>query len=569
MSLHDGRNAPVDINVKGFLPFMTRFVYTVSFFLLFSLLPISAVQATSTQYGDTGLFSQPTAQTLNEGNICIGLWTNCADSAVGDTSNSDSAVIVPATITMGLGTFMETYGSYPDLLFNGDEDASGRGFANAGFKFRVFGKRSAPFRLAIDLQGRRSISDDPNLDGLTDYSSRFIASFQLADTFAVHGNAGYVFNDSPAGASYDDQVTLGAGVEYSLATRLRLIGEFSADSEKISGRGESSQITAGIQYYVTPHLTMNLAASVGRSDDQPDWRILLGMSSCQGVGTFNRPVPKLVDPEDLKEKPESKPVKISKIRVLTPLLSNVPISDSPISRLEIPVEDPNEAVWINPADRLNTPTVKPHDISPLSPIGKRANVSGVELPDEPFPTKVSRRFRFPELTYAFNQWDLSAEGRESISLVAEELRREDKFFIVSIEGHTDDVGSEAYNQILSFKRAVAAATHLVLRDGFDPGRIFVKGQGESMPIDDNNTDEGRARNRRVELLILVPEGYEHIKIRKQKNLTGGDNSAQLQNPLIDPLSIEQAIMDKTGAETAKPAGTFSQVNKNKKANGTP
>ena len=184
------------------------------------------------------------------------------------------------------------------------------------------------------------------------------------------------------------------------------------------------------------------------------------------------------------------------------------------------------------------------------------------LPDQPFQAKVLRRFRFPELSFSFNQWDLSAEGRKSISLVAEELRKENRFFILSIEGHTDDVGSATYNQLLSFKRAVAAATHMVLRDGFDAARIFVKGYGESRPIDDNAKDEGRARNRRVELLILVPEGYENIKIDVQEAGVKGDGSAFLQKgPVIDPLAIEQAIMDKTGAETASPTGAFSQVDK--------
>jgi hypothetical protein len=187
------------------------------------------------------------------------------------------------------------------------------------------------------------------------------------------------------------------------------------------------------------------------------------------------------------------------------------------------------------------------------------------LPEQSFPAKVRRLFRFPELTYAFNQWDLSEEGRKSISLVAEELRKENKYFIVSIEGHTDDVGSEAYNKTLSFKRAVAAATHMVLRDGFDPARIFVKGFGESRPIDDNADDEGRARNRRVELLILVPEGYEEIDLETPEDENApasGDSSASLQKgPVIDPLAIEQAIMEKTGAETAQPTGAFSQVDK--------
>ena len=152
---------------------------------------------------------------------------------------------------------------------------------------------------------------------------------------------------------------------------------------------------------------------------------------------------------------------------------------------------------INPSDRLKTPGLQPLGISALSPMGSVTKADKTPLPDSPFPAKIKRRFRFPELTYTFNQWDLSEEGRKSISLVVEELRNDNKLFIVSIEGHTDDVGSDRYNQVLSFKRAVAAATHMVLRDGFDPSRIFVKGYGESRPIDDNAKDEGRERNRRV------------------------------------------------------------------------
>lgn len=559
MSFRDGTNAKFYFDLKGTLRFMSRFYIKLSSAII-GILLVAGLSHASTQYGDTGLISQPTAQTLNEGNICIGLWTNCTDGSSSSAGNNDSSVIVPATITMGLGTFMETYGSYPNLIFNGDEDSSGRGFANAGFKFRVFGKRSAPFRLAVDLQGRRSVSDNPDLDGLTDYVSRVIASWRMANTFGVHANAGYAINDSPAGIPYDDQVILGAGVEYSLATRLKLVAEFSVDSEKVSGQGDSSTITAGLQYYVTPHLTMNLAASIGRSDDQPDWRVLLGMSTCQGIGTFNRPVPKLVSADDIIEDVPLEPIKVSKVKALSPLLSKIEIADSPISHLEVPVS-PNEEVLINPGDRLNTPELNQLETSPIGPMGSLSETDKTILPEQPFNAKVKRRFRFPELTFSFNQWGLSEEGRRSISLVAEELRREKRYFIVSIEGHTDDVGSESYNQILSFRRAVTAATHLVLRDGFDPARIFVKGYGETQPIEDNNSDTGRAKNRRVELLILVPEGYEHIRVKTSRPTYIGDDNAHLKNPLIDPLSIEQAIMDKTGAETAKPAGAFSQLDR--------
>ncbi len=466
---------------------------------------------------------------------------------------------------MGLGTFIEVYGSYPNLLFNGDEGNSDRGSANVGFKFRVYGKRSDNFRLAVDVQGRRSISDDPDFDGLNDYVSRFIATIKK-DSFAIHANAGYAVNDSPDNIDYDDQILLGGGVEYSLATRLRLIGEVSFETEKISGLGEPGEITAGLQYYVTPHLTMNLAGSVGLSDASPDWRILLGMTTCQGVGTYNRPVPKMIEPDNVAEEP-LEPIRVSKIRILTPLIAGGrAVADSPIRHLEVAVKNPNEIIIIDPLDRLQGAGGSSLEVSPIGPMGSLTPAGGGGLPDQPFPAKVRRRFRFPELTYAFNQWTLSEEGRKSISLVAEELRKEKKYFIISIEGHTDDVGSDSYNQTLSFKRAVSAATHIVLRDGFDPARIFVKGYGESLPIDDNSTEAGRARNRRVELLILVPEGYDEIEIEAPGNdvdgsVLGDAESLSQKNSTIDPIVIEQAIMEKTGAETAKPAGAFSQVNK--------
>ena len=107
---------------------------------------------------------------------------------------------------------------------------------------------------------------------------------------------------------------------------------------------------------------------------------------------------------------------------------------------------------------------------------------------------------------------------------------------------------------------------MVLRDGFDPARIFVKGYGESQPIADNTSDEGRTRNRRVEFLILVPEGYENVMLEAPENRTEAEtyskNRDLLQRgPDIDPLAIEQAIIEKTGAETARPVGAFSQVDK--------
>jgi len=243
----------------------------------------------------------------------------------------------------------------------------------------------------------------------------------------------------------------------------------------------------------------------------------------------------------------------------------MPAAQSPVSHLEIPLKDPNQEVLIDPANRLKTPDLSELELSPISAVGTLKPVSSSsKKKKKPFAAKVKRRFRFPDFTYEYNQWDLSVEGREALSLVAEELRNETNYFILSIEGHTDDVGSETYNQELSFKRAVAAATHLVLHDGLDPARIFVKGFGESVPVAGNETEKGRAKNRRVELLILVPEGYEDAEApaRRQGHLlplSGEGNASIMNGAPVDALTIEEAIMDKTGAKTAEPAGTFSHI----------
>lgn len=565
-----------------------------AFFGLLLSVPVVSF-AIPTQFGDTGLISQPTAQTLNEGNICVGIWANCAGDAAGISGVSGSSAIVPVTVTMGLGTFMETFGSYPNLLFNGDEDLSGRGAASAGFKFRVFGKRSDAFRLGWDISARRTVSDDPDLDGLTDYISRLVASFKVKN-FGLHVNGGYASNDSPEGLDIDDQMLLGGGFEYFLTGRFRVLAEYSYESDKTDSLEGLSEVSAGFQYYLTPHLTLSLNGGMGLSDTSPDWRVIFGLTTCQGVGTYNRPVPRLIDPEEeIEEEPAEKPKPV-KIRILTPLIAKVKVAESPVSHLEVPVTAA-ELQLVDPADRMESPRLASLGgtaIGPLSPLGQISSLPDVTEPErEPFAARVIRKFRFPQFAFAPNQWDLSAEGEDSFNKVTEELRREDRYFIISVEGHTDDIGPESYNMNLSFRRAVTAATHLVIKNGIDPARIFVKAFGETQPIASNETVEGRAQNRRVELLVLIPDrdktsvdsassarqgrrparqqaatrpSEREPTTSKESPETAAGSSEEApsvsrikQVQPVDALSIEQAISEKTGATEIAPSGSFSQT----------
>lgn len=70
--------------------------------------------------------------------------------------------------------------------------------------------------------------------------------------------------------------------------------------------------------------------------------------------------------------------------------------------------------------------------------------------------------------------------------------------IINVEGHTDSKGSDEYNQVLSERRAWAVKSYLVQHHGIDPNRLIIVGYGERAPIADNDTEQGRQMNRRVE-----------------------------------------------------------------------
>lgn len=70
--------------------------------------------------------------------------------------------------------------------------------------------------------------------------------------------------------------------------------------------------------------------------------------------------------------------------------------------------------------------------------------------------------------------------------------------VIIAVGHTDSIGTDAYNQKLSVRRAQSVKKYLVSK-GIEPNRVYVEGKGESQPVADNKTKEGRAKNRRVEI----------------------------------------------------------------------
>lgn len=105
--------------------------------------------------------------------------------------------------------------------------------------------------------------------------------------------------------------------------------------------------------------------------------------------------------------------------------------------------------------------------------------------------------------FGFDKTDLSDEAKSNLDKLVTVLNAYPDTNI-ELQGHTDSKGSESYNQTLSEKRASAVSAYITEK-GIKADRISIKGFGETVPKYDNETEEGRAQNRRVEFLITANE----------------------------------------------------------------
>jgi len=146
------------------------------------------------------------------------------------------------------------------------------------------------------------------------------------------------------------------------------------------------------------------------------------------------------------------------------------------------------------------------DKCPGTPRGVQVDANGCP-PPEPVPVVEEvvvvkeETIVIRDVHFEFDSARLTATDKERLNTIATRLRQEAPSARLSVTGHTDSVGSDVYNQKLSERRAHSVTDYLVQSGVPQASFISVKGAGEAQPVADNKSPEGRAQNRRTEILI--------------------------------------------------------------------
>ena len=137
--------------------------------------------------------------------------------------------------------------------------------------------------------------------------------------------------------------------------------------------------------------------------------------------------------------------------------------------------------------------------APAAPAAAPAAAAPAAMP-APAPAVATKVTYAADAFFDFDKSVLKPEGKAKLDDLASKVKDINLEVIIAV-GHTDSVGSDAYNQKLSVRRSEAVKAYLVSK-GIEKNRVYTEGKGEKQPVADNKTAEGRAKNRRVEIEVV-------------------------------------------------------------------
>jgi outer membrane protein OmpA-like peptidoglycan-associated protein len=105
--------------------------------------------------------------------------------------------------------------------------------------------------------------------------------------------------------------------------------------------------------------------------------------------------------------------------------------------------------------------------------------------------------------FGLDSSQLSSDAKAALDAVAAKLKADNQGVYIEVQGHTDSTGSDDWNLVLGARRAEAVMRYLNIQGGLPLHRMNTISYGETKPVADNNSRDGRAKNRRVVLVVLI------------------------------------------------------------------
>jgi outer membrane protein OmpA-like peptidoglycan-associated protein len=443
--------------------------------------PLSERRPQPSLLGTTGYFDLPTSESLRQGNFAIGLFPMfekvfTADVGAGTDFTRLRLDRYSATLSGAYGILdnlelgVAVRGVNTDAEFkqfiggdvsSGDVHKTGLGKVRVGLKYRPVeldfsrlrtigfaGLALGPF-VDIDTHGSERGFSYPYRDQDTVYGVNLLMGGQ-AGPIGIHWRLGYSRTDGP---NVDNFEVLGSP--------FRIDGPGLSDGERIS-------YTLAFNVQPTPALNLILKGDGDTSARHP-W--------------------------DTRED--------HRVNALAGAIYGLPNGLALHAAWQVDLHDPTPdrrgndldyriigGVSYSFARPVASPPPPPPPLPPPSP-----------PPAPPAERRVERIVLQP-VHFEFDKSSLTPLGRRVLDEAAEKLK-DNPNLRVEIEGHTDSIGTELYNLGLGQRRAEAVKGYLVLRHQVDSNRMTALSYGESRPIADNRTSEGRAQNRRVEFKVLI------------------------------------------------------------------
>ncbi len=367
-----------------------------------------------------------------------------------------------------------------------------------------------------------NVQNDPltghNPPPVTDLEFAWSRATVAKNTFGING--GYRFRkagstpSNPALVPVSDQIiySMAYGTPISDDGKKRFIGEFYGSS-LASSRGSNSfykspndiatqEILGAVKTQVGQRQFFTFGATIGLNQPgiSADYRLFVGYNFYLDFTKKTSPPKAIEVPETFGSQDANDP--ISSYNPSEPI---TPIRPSEYEALQndksLIVDITGEMEQDN--DQDGVPDA--YDKCPDSPLGQIVDRFGCEVKVSPFinPVKPQETFVLEDVLFDFGKFNLAKPAFAVLDKIIKNLKKK-KYKAVQIIGHTDSIGSDEFNFILSMKRAKTVRKYFYTH-GIDPLKIRIYGRGEKDPIATNKTKAGRQRNRRVVINLFKDE----------------------------------------------------------------